>query len=136
MRRLLLTGLISFPLFLLFAQEYHAIELETLGCSNHKWQEVEYLVDEQWLPLPKLTGSSSDACLVTGNYGGGEIYNPFYGNTETHAWVGYITPPQQAKYLILQFNDAPVDPDSMRFTKPSYSQVTDFRVWGLGDDDR
>lgn len=60
--------ILFFAAQMMMVQGYVSLEIETLRCSNHKWQEVEYLADGSWLPSPKLTGIRNADYTVTGAY--------------------------------------------------------------------
>lgn len=114
------------------AQSYRYLKVETLHSDNHKWQELEWLVNDIAYPELKLSSNSSNGMLTYGS--GGESYRPYDGDSETHAWIGAIEPPN-THYITIDLgagND--IDPDSLRITKPTYSLVYAFRAWASNDD--
>lgn len=118
----------------LFSQSYRYLKVETIRCENHKWQELEWLVGDVAHPVTKMTSSTSNGMVASGDIGGSEVFRPYDGDPETHAWIGYITPPEASKSIILDLGSGnEIDPDHLRITKPTYSYVMDFRVWASND---
>lgn len=128
-----------FLLFLISAatlssQSYRYLKVETIRCDNHKWQELEWLVGEVAHPVIKMTSATSNGMVASGDVGGSEIYRPYDGDPATHAWLGYITPPEASKSITLDLGAGnEIDPDHLRITKPTYSYVMDFRIWASND---
>jgi hypothetical protein len=132
MKRLIILLAILLAGTLLQAQSYRFLKVETLHSNNHKWQELEWLVDDIAHPQPKLTSNSSNGMLTYG--GGGESYRPYDGDTETHAWIGAIEPPN-IHYITIDLGEGnEIDPESLLITKPSYSLIYAFRAWASNDD--
>jgi len=71
--------------------------------------------------------------IVTGD--GGELINPYDGDPNTHKWIGELEPPQKISFTLDLGEGNEIDPDSMRFTKPTYSLVMDFKAWASNNNE-
>lgn len=133
MKRILVAAVMLLAVLCSQAQSYRYFKVETLQSDNFKWQELEWIEGETAHPQVKMTSANSNGMLASGSSGAGEVYKPYDGDIDSHAWVG-AREPGDPHWITLDVGAGnEIDPDSLRITKPTYSLVFWFRVWASND---